>query len=408
MQTVVLLFQLGWRNLWRNSRRNLLLAAAIGLGVASIVVAAGLLRGWQADLQHDAVLAAGGHLDIMRPGYRGDPHARYAFAVPAALAASLDAARVPWTARVAIPAVLQSERETRGINLVGVDPAFEARYGALADAVLRGESLHGVDDTQVLLGAELARRLRTRPGKRIVFTVNDATGRSHEVGARVAGTFDVEGTGTEISVAFVGRAKLQHIIAAEPRVTEIALQLPDDAQRRAWQRDLHTQLPAFEVLDWRGLQPQIASMVDLVDAMMWIWFAVLLTALSFGVANTLITAVLERARELGLMFVLGMRRGLILQQVIVESMLVVALGLAIGLATAAAWLVWLREGLDLSRWAEGLQAVGGPSRLVPNTRLSDVVLVGVLVLVLGLLSALYPAWRAVRLDPLEALHGRKI
>ena len=407
MQTLVLLFQLGWRNLWRNSRRNLLLAFAIGLGVASIVVAAALLRGWQVDLQRDAVLAAGGHLNIMLPGYRSDPQARYAFAIPTALADSLDAAHVPWTSRIALPAVVQSERETRGVNLVGIDPAFEARYGVLADAQRRGNSLSGVEDAQVLLGAELARRLQTRPGKRIVFTVNDATGRSHEVGARVAGTFDVEGTGTETSIAFIGRAALQHIIAADPRVTEIALQLPDAAQRQAWQHDLHAQLPAFEVLDWRTLQPQFASMVDLVDAVMWIWFAVLLSALSFGVANTLITAVFERARELGLMFVLGMRRGLILQQVIVESMLVVATGLAIGLVAAGAWLWWLHDGLDLSRWTAGLQAAGIPSRLVPAARATDVALIAALVLLLGFAGALYPAWRAVRLDPLEALHGRK-
>ena len=407
MQTLVLLFQLSWRNLWRNTRRNLLLAFAIALGVASIVMAAALLRGWQADLKRDAVLVAGGHLSVMLPGYRADPQARYAYTVPTALADSLDAAGVPWTSRVSIPAVVQSERETRGVNLVGIDPAFEARFGVLADAQLRGVALGSVEDAQVLLGAELAQRLHTRPGKRIVFTVNDATGGNHEVGARVAGTFDVESTGTEVSVAFIGRTALQHIIAADPRVTEIALQLPDDAQQLVWQRDLHTQLTSFEVLDWRTLQPQIASMVDLVDAMMWIWFAVLLTALSFGVSNTLITAVFERARELGLMFVLGMRRGLILQQVIVESMLVVATGLAIGLIAAGSWLWWLHDGLDLSRWTAGLQAAGIPVRLVPVARATDMALIVALVLLLGFTGALYPAWRAVRLDPLEALHGRK-
>jgi ABC-type lipoprotein release transport system permease subunit len=70
--------------------------------------------------------------------------------------------------------------------------------------------------------------------------------------------------------------------------------------------------------------------------------------------------------------------------------------------------VWsLADGIDLTRWAAGIEMAGMKALLVPDLWASDVVLVSLLVVVLGMLGAIYPAWRAVRLDPLEALHGRK-
>lgn len=407
MRAFGLLVQLAWRNLWRNTRRNVILAIAVAIGVAMLLVGVALVRGWQEDLRDDSVLAAGGHLKVLKPGYRDDPHASFAFAPPPALTASLDAARVDWTTRIAVPVVIMSERETRGVQLLAGDIAWERRVGALAGARITGSWLTGPDDGRVLLGAELARRLETRPGKRVVLMVSAADGVMHELGVVVAGTYDVDGSGTELAVAYTGLHALQPVIAPEPRVTEVALHLPDERALARWRADLGAQLPAFESLTWRELQPQSAALIEFVDGTIWITFVILLSALSFGVTNTLIAAVLERARELGLMFVLGMRRGHVVAQVLVESVLVVSFGLLLGLVAGGLWVWSLADGIDLSRWAQGIEMAGMKARMVPVLLVPDVVFVALLVLLLGLLGAIYPAWRAVRLDPLEALHGRK-
>jgi ABC-type lipoprotein release transport system permease subunit len=407
MRAFGLLLQLAWRNLWRNTRRNLILAVAVALGVATLLVAVAIVRGWQGDLQDDTVIAAGGHLKVLAPGYRDEPDARFAFVPPTALLASLDAARVPWTTRIALPVVIMSERETRGVQLLAGDIAWERQHGALADARIRGTPLAGPDDGRLLLGAELARRLETRPGKRVVLMLGDADGVTHEVGMLVAGTYDVDGTGTELAVAYTGLRALQPLLAAERRVTEVALHLPDERALARWRQDLGEQLPALESLTWRELSPQGAALIAFVDGSIWITFVIFLAALSFGVTNTLVAAVLERARELGLMFVLGMRRGQVVVQVLVESVFVVTLGLLLGLAAGGLWVWSLADGIDLTRWAAGIEMAGMKALLVPDLWASDVVLVSLLVVVLGMLGAIYPAWRAVRLDPLEALHGRK-
>ena len=407
MRAFGLLLQLAWRNLWRNTRRNAILAIAVALGVATLLVAIAIVRGWQGDLQDDTVLAAGGHLKVQAPGFRDDPDASLAFVPPGALLSSLDAARVEWTARIALPAVIMSERETRGVQLLAGDIPWERRVGALAEARIEGSLLAGPDDGRVLLGAELARRLETRPGKRVVLMLGDAEGVTREVGMVVAGTYDVDGTGTELAVAYTGLRALQPLVAPEPRVTEVALHLPDERALARWRADLGEQLPQLESLTWRELMPQGAALIAFVDGTIWITFVIFLAALSFGVTNTLVAAVLERARELGLMFVLGMRRGQVVVQVLVESVLVVAFGLLLGLVTGGLWVWTLADGIDLTRWAAGIEMAGIKARMVPDLWPADVAFVSLLVVILGLLGAIYPAWRAVRLDPLEALHGRK-
>ena len=130
---------------------------------------------------------------------------------------------------------------------------------------------------------------------------------------------------------------------------------------------------------------------------------VIFLALSFGLVNTLVMAVFERIREIGLMLALGMRPIAILAQVIIESLLLLAIGLAFG--TLLAWLTVLpfRDGMDLSIVGEGMEMFGMSNVLYPQLTLDDVLLANVVVLVLGFIASLSPAWRASRYEPMDAI-----
>jgi ABC-type lipoprotein release transport system permease subunit len=141
-----------------------------------------------------------------------------------------------------------------------------------------------------------------------------------------------------------------------------------------------------------------------VDSAIFIWFLVIMGALIFGLINTLITAVMERIREFGMLRAVGMKPGSVIMQVVFESTLIMVVGVGIGVVVG--WLLttqWLGDGIDLSQWAEGVEMAGMRSVLRPYLMVQDVVLVTVLSLVFGVLAALYPAWRAVKIKPLEAL-----
>jgi ABC-type lipoprotein release transport system permease subunit len=125
--------------------------------------------------------------------------------------------------------------------------------------------------------------------------------------------------------------------------------------------------------------------------------------LSFGLVNTLVMAVFERVREIGLMLALGMRPSNILGQIIVESSLLLVFGLILGNVLAWASVVPLQDGIDISAVAQGMEMFGASSVLYPELELKDMITANVVVLVLGFFASLSPAWRASRYEPIEAI-----
>ena len=144
-------------------------------------------------------------------------------------------------------------------------------------------------------------------------------------------------------------------------------------------------------------------MLQVMDGFVLVWVIVIFLALSFGLVNTLVMAVFERVREIGLMLALGMKPASILAQIVIESMLLLVIGLGIGNLLAWATIKPLESGIDISVVAEGMAMMGAASVLYPQLRLEDVVLANTVVLILGFVASLSPAWRASRLQPIEAI-----
>jgi ABC-type lipoprotein release transport system permease subunit len=398
-----LLLRLSWRNLWRHRRRNLMLFSAITVAVAGCVLMSSLIRGYQYDMLDDAVANLSGNLKVLAPGYLADPSIERSFVlaenfVPDVAGDDL----IGWTGRVRVPAVILSERETRGIQIVGIDPRDERDISFLGTVVIHGQNLTDRDDGRMLLGAALADQLGTAAGRRVVVMTQGSDGRNREAGFRIAGLYDADGVGLEKVYAFTGIRPLQNLLGTNA-VTEISVRLRDDRSSGAADQRLKKAMAGLDVLTWRELEPQAAAMFEYADAAVLMWFSIMMLALAFGLINTLITAVLERVPELGMLRALGMRAGAVLTQVVIESLLIVVFGLAAGLLVGVALTAFFDDGIDLSRWAAGVELAGLHSVLVPRLLVLDLAAVSALSVLLGLVASAYPAWRAVRIRPLDAL-----
>lgn len=397
-----LLLQLSFRNLFRHKRRNAMLLLAIAFAVGGVNATNTLLRGFQMDMLNTAVANLTGHVKVHAPGYRDDPSIARGFTINDDYTPDVPAeALLGWAPRVRLPAVIMSERETRGVQIVGVDPAAEG-ISFLADAGIDGEFLKDEADGRIVIGKELARQLETSVGRRLVIITQGADGRNRERGYRVAGTFDAEGTGLEKIYAFVGIDALQKILQSDA-VTEVSVRLTDERFRPAAKASMESSFSTMDVLDWQDLEPALAQMFIFADATIFIWFLLMMGALTFGLVNSLVAAVMERVKELGMMRALGMRRRTVILQVVIESVIMMAAGVIAGTLLALGIYFWLADGIDLSAWAEGIEMAGMSTLLVPVLLPADMILVAFMSLVLGFLASLYPAWRVVKLSPLEAL-----
>ncbi|MDH3337753.1 MAG: FtsX-like permease family protein [Gammaproteobacteria bacterium] len=406
MHRLAILFRLAWRNLWRNHRRTLIMLMAVVLGTWAMIFMTALMRGMVTDVVKDGISALPGHVQAHHPDYRDDPSVANLIAVSdAELAARFSAAGfVKWATRVRVPAVITSEYDSRGVTLLGVDPMYERDLTFVDYDEVTGRFLQSADDSGIVIGAKLAETLNTEVGKRIVLMSQNPDNDIADRGFRVIGLFKANIRAFEENYVFAGKITVQKMLGIGDQVSELVV-LADDYRNVEAEYNKTVELidGGGEVKRWFELDPYLGSMLGVMDGFVLVWIIVIFLALSFGLVNTLVMAVFERVREIGLMLALGMRPMNILGQIVVESSLLLAIGLAIGTALSWASVQPIKDGIDISIVSEGLDMWGMSSVLYPELLLSDVILANVVVLLLGFLASLSPAWRAAHYEPIEAI-----
>jgi len=406
MHMLAVLIRLAWRNLWRNHRRTLIMLLAVVLGTWAMIFMTALMRGMVSQMVADGISALPGHVQAHHPDYRDDPSVANLIAVSDAdLSERFSTAGfTAWATRVRVPAVITSEYDSRGVTLLGVDPLRERGLTFVDYDAVEGRFLDSADDSGIVIGRKLATTLNTKVGKRIVLMSQDPDNEIADRGFRVVGLFDANVTAYEENYVFAGKTTTQKMLRIGDQVSELVV-LGDDFRDVEAEHNKTAELidGRAEVLRWIELDAYLGTMLNVMDGFVFVWIVVIFLALSFGLVNTLVMAVFERVREIGLMLALGMRPIYILGQIVVESLLLLAIGLALGSALAWAAVQPMKDGVDLSIVGDGMEMWGMSSVLYPELLLSDVVLANVVVLVLGFLASLSPAWRAAHYEPIEAI-----
>jgi ABC-type lipoprotein release transport system permease subunit len=402
-----MLVTVAWRNLWRNHRRTLIMLTAIAIGLWGMIWMTALMRGMVDQMIDSSISTLSGHIQIHAEGFLDDPSIERSMS-PArdnpALLALLDSPRVThWSERIRVPAVIRSERDVFGVTLVGINPQQENGLSFIADSVTEGEYLADTHDSHVLIGRKLLERLETKPGRRIVLMSQDPDNNIAERGFRIGGIFDTDLQATETSYVFTGIETARALLKMGNGVSEISLLGPDYRNLDALAADVRAAAGEADTKTWLELDTYMASMLDVMDGVIFVWFGIIFLALSFGLVNTLLMAVFERTREIGLLQALGMPPGNILTMVLVESVIMLLIGLAAGNLLSWLTILPIQDGIDISAVAAGLEWAGMSSKLLPAVKSPDVLLANAIVLLLGIAASLFPAWRASRKVPVEAI-----
>lgn len=406
-----MLLQLGWRNIWRNPRRTAVILMAVVIGVWAMIFLGGLMRGIGDQLVKNGVATLTGHIQIQQRGFRSDPVVENRIADPQAIYAMLESAdTLPpdahWTPRVRVNAVGANARHSRGITLVGIDPPREARVSFIADAVTRGRYLQPADPHGAIVGKALAETFETDTGNKLVLMSQDRSGEIASRAFRIVGIFRAETEAVEEQYVFVHLDAAQEMLSIRADICEISILLAqgDHAPRVA--ETLRSQLnpDQYVVFTWRELLPMVRAVLRMYDGFILIWFLTVFIAMGFGLVNTILMAVFERIREFGLLRAMGMKPGWVIGEVLSESFFLLVMGLAAGnLLGTATVAVTAQTGIDLSAFAEGMEFVGMSRVIIPVLYPRDLITANLTVLILGLLISLYPAIKAARIKPVEAM-----
>ena len=162
--------------------------------------------------------------------------------------------------------------------------------------------------------------------------------------------------------------------------------------------------PSLEVMSWKEIQPDLAMMTGWVQKFYAVFMVVILAALAFGIVNTMLMVVLERTKELGMLTAIGMNKKRVFGMIMLESVFLSLVGGVVGMIVSKIIIaLTARNGINFSSYKEGFEAMGYPSHIYPVISISFFLTVTLLIIVTGILSSIYPALKALKLDPAEAL-----
>jgi ABC-type lipoprotein release transport system permease subunit len=397
--------RMAWRNAWRNKRRTGILVTAVAVGIAGTLLTMALNYGMIVQMVELAIETDLGHVQVHAEGWDANPE--LALRLPnegADAVAVLEAdRRVRAVARrIRGEGLLASPRASAGVRVLGVDPAREPAITNIASSVVTGEYL-GVQRRRVLIGAELARRLEVDVGDKVVLSAQDLEGELTGEALRVVGLFETAGMGLERGTVYVALAEAQRLFGLGPTVSELVAVAGDRDEVDALRDHAMAAIPGREVRSWQELQPLLVYIVDIFDQQALLVYAAVFIAMAFGIANVLLMTVYERTREIGVMRAIGLSRRRLVANIVAEALVVTAVGLVAGFALAVLGTLALGDGIDLSAFADGLGFMGVGSRIQPVLRSQDFTGPTLVAIVTAVVASAWPAWRAARLKPAEAV-----
>ncbi|MCY3858721.1 MAG: ABC transporter permease [Gammaproteobacteria bacterium] len=396
-----LVLQLALRNIWRQRRRNGLVLFAIVVSVGGVFVMNSLARGMEQDFLRFSIENLRGHIKILAPNQLDEPGLQYSIPIDTDLSLLARPEIESWTPRLRSPAVIMSERETRGVEIIGIDPTRES-HSFIEDLVVEGEAITDTDDQHLLIGRSLADELKTGLGRRLVVLMTGPDDNAIEIGFRVLGIFKSTTSRYEDAYALTGLSSLQAITGVDG-FTDVSVYLEDLATTSEVQATLASQIPELNVVTWEQLDPFTSEMYRFIGFTVYILIVVFLGTLVFGLINALVTAVLVRIREFGMLRVVGMKSRLVVMQVVIECVIIMLLALAIGLAAGLLVIWWIGDGIDLTAFAAGVEAFGMGARMAPHLVVDDFVILGVASVILGLIASYFPARRVIKASILQSL-----
>lgn len=402
-----MLLQIAWKNIWRNKVRSAVILVAITLGIAAGMFNLAFYNGMFEQRVRTAIQTEASHIQIHHPEYLANPELQ--FILPDADNIVSEVEKLPTVASVSpriITSAMAATAETgSGVKMVGINPDKEALVTDINEQLIDGTYLEGIKRNPILIGEKLANKLNAKIRSKVVITLQNKEGEMMNASFRVAGIYKTTNTTYDEMNVFVRDTDLSSLLGLEEQSAhEIAILLNSNDVVNTTQAELKTLLPIVEVKTWLELMPEVNMMQTSMDMAMYIFMAIILFALIFGIINTMLMAVLERRKELGMLMAIGMNKKRVFKMISLETVLLSLFGGIVGILVGGLFtFITSRSGIQLKSMTEGYESMGFETLVYPSLSIEMALQVVIMVLVTGIIASLYPARKALKLKPVEAI-----
>jgi ABC-type lipoprotein release transport system permease subunit len=304
-----------------------------------------------------------------------------------------------------VQAMIASSETGTGVKILGVDPEKEKTVINLYAKISEGQYFEGVKRNPILIGKKMADKLKVKLHSKLVVTLQDSQGHLTSEAFRVCGIYSIGNGMFEEMNVFVLKSDLARFVQLEESVShELLIHLKNQDQLDANTQILAGNHKDLLVQSWKQMAPELGLLNDYGNVYIYFFIVIILLALGFGIVNTMLMAVMERVKEIGMLMAIGMSKFRIFWMMMLETVLLTLTGGCFGIVLGiAVTLATMKSGIDLSFYSKGLEAMGYSSLVFPEIELNMILVIVVLVLLTGLIASIYPARKALKYKPAEAI-----
>ena len=407
-----MILKIAWRNIWRSPLRSMTVMVAVVIGVWGLLFFLAFFKGFIDAYIQSAIENELSHVQIHHKEFKEDRESSFFIEGSSSLESVLSEMDgiQSVSARMLYSGMLSTARGAKGVEIRGIDPLKEAQQTHLDEKLIDGDYFTSTKKRNpIIVGSKLAETLSLKVKSKLVLTFQNQSGDIQQASYKVIGIFKTGNSFLDAKNVFVSKKDLQAITTlTSDHEIAITLQKPDELETMI--QSIETQLGMNKdimVESYLEISPDVRLYSTQLDMINGVIIFIILLALIFGIINTMLMAVLERTKEFGMLMAVGMRRFAIFKMILFETLILVMTAAPVGMLFGFLTIQYFGTyGMDLSSFQEGMDMIGISSILYTRLDLPSYVQVTVSVAFMACLAAIYPARKAIRLKPVDAI--RKI
>jgi ABC-type lipoprotein release transport system permease subunit len=402
---IITLLKISWRNVWRSKLRSLVVILSVVFGILGGIIMIAMSYGLNEERMNNAVETYLSHIQIHNNLFREDYNIKHTINNLDNLEKSLneDKRVVSYTKRIILNGMLSNSNGSYGIQIKGVTPETEKKVTNTHEKLIEGEYFNTKRDNTILVGKKLADKLNLNLKSKVVITFQDEFNELTSLLYRVEGIFKSGNSRYDESNVFVKNISITKNLPSFSGIHEIPILLTDIELRNSVKKDLILLSPNNIVEAWDDISKDLAYANEMLAAVLYIFMMIILIGLSFGIVNTMLMAILERKKEIGMLMSIGMNRYKIFLMICFETTFLSMIALPFGLISSYLIVEYYSVvGIDLSIVEAGLENFGVGTRLYLKVPQEQYIVVAIMVFMISIISSIFPSLRALKINPVDA------
>ena len=408
-----MVIQISWKNVWRNKARSLVIMSAVTIGLFGGIFSFALMMGGTVQRIDSAIKNETASLQLHNPAYLEENDIRNSIENPKKYIQHIE--QLPEvkgiTDRLKSTGMISTAYASSGVVINGIYPDKEIKVTQLFNAMIAGEYLTDADQIPIIIGKKLAKKLNAEVGDKLILSVPGIEGDVSYGAFILKGIYNTNNNMFDGVQAYIKKSDLAESIGVDESTTsELAVSLFDTELSDEITASLQAQFSnevenkSIVIRSWKEIDPTLSMMIDSMSYFSWIFVGIILIALAFGIVNTMLMVVLERVHEIGMLMAIGMNKFRVFMMIMWETFFLSFTGGIAGMLFSAAFIAYFKHyGMDFSIVAEGMNAYGYSAIIYPEAPLSFYLEVSTMIIVTAVLASIYPALKALKLHPAEAV-----